>query len=451
MKFPSAVGFRRCRMAFRLAVAAWSALLSATLPAASAPPPLPLGEEITVHGTPISLKAPPKGLVVREAIGLLTAEALDGQVVYRAEGKDHLLETRATITPGGDYLLMTPIGDGYANGQGKKMNTLVAFRSSDKGRTWQGPTPAFNIDYSQHGFVPLIPRGSKRIYAFGTQPIPPLWDWAHGHQEDAPIGYRWSDDDGRTWSEVKLIAPLNDPAFKGMSATRMTETSSGAWLIGSHAADWSVKPLSTRQYILRSEDQGNSWMVLPGAQPNGWFAPAFNRMDEGRPISLGGGKVLFVARTPEGHLWMAHSEDDGKTWTQPAPSPLVHPDAPPMIFLLSDGKTLVAFHHNRHSQTVYQGLSGKMEGQKDRSEIWVATSADEGRTWSEPRFLLANAALPDLPTSWFNYQCSYLDCFVDGDTLHLFMPHRWQQALHLTIKEAALGELPTAGDLAAGR
>jgi len=30
------------------------------------------------------------------------------------------------------------------------------------------------------------------------------------------------------------------------------------------------------------------------------------------------------------------------------PTPLVHPDAPPMLFHLADGKTLAAFHRNRH-------------------------------------------------------------------------------------------------------
>mgnify|MGYP000349680563 CR=1 FL=1 len=46
------------------------------------------------------------------------------------------------------------------------------YKSIDGGKTWTGPKVAFDIDDSQHGFIPLIPRGTKRIYAFGTQPIP---------------------------------------------------------------------------------------------------------------------------------------------------------------------------------------------------------------------------------------------------------------------------------------
>ena len=48
---------------------------------------------------------------------------------------------------------------------------MIAYRSGDNGKSWKGPTIAFDIDYSQHGLIPLIPSGSK-IYAFGTQPIP---------------------------------------------------------------------------------------------------------------------------------------------------------------------------------------------------------------------------------------------------------------------------------------
>jgi hypothetical protein len=172
-------------------------------------------------------------------------------------------------------------------------------------------------------------------------------------------------------------------------------------------------------------------------------------MDEGRPISLGGGQVYLMLRTPEGHLWHTWSENDGKTWHDPAPSPLIHPDAPPMLFKLSDGKTLAAFHHNRCSVTfdTYRGLGSNPEAFMDRSEIWVAFSQDGGHTWSEPRFVFANALAPTLENPFRNYQCSYMDVFVDGDVLNLFVPHRWQRALHLQIKESALQGLPLRGEL----
>ncbi|HWA97011.1 MAG TPA: sulfatase-like hydrolase/transferase [Pirellulales bacterium] len=410
-------------------------------------PPLAISKTVQVAGLDIATAAPPKGLVLRPVLGLVTVDALAGNVVHRTESR--VLEARTTITPGGDYLLMFPEGDHYAKSKGEKLNTMIAYRSSDRGRTWQGPTVAFDIPYSQHGFIPFIPRGSKRLYAFGTQPLPGKWTWLDGQRENAPIGYRTSDDDGRTWSDVTLIEPTNDPQFRGMSVMRMTETDAGTWLVGSHLANWDAKPLTTAQYLLRSTDQGKTWQVLPGARPHGWVAEGLGRMDEGRPLNLGGGRVLFMTRTPQGHLFTAHSADDGQTWTTPAPSTLVHPDAPPMLFPLSDGKTLAAFHHNRVPRRGNGDLDERSENMRVRSEIWVATSTDGGYTWSAPRFVLANAAEPTLKSGAWNYQCSYLDGFTDHGVLHLIMPHRWQQVLHLTIAESDLATLPTQAELAA--
>jgi len=404
-----------------------------------------LADTVEINAKPIKLSALPKGIVARESLGLVTHQRVDGKLLYASP--KGLFEVKGTITPGGDWLIMFPEGLHYAS-QTTKVNDLMAMRSSDRGKTWTAPAPAFKIDYNQHGFVPLIPRGSKRIYSFGTQPVWDKFSIKDGQGENAPIGYRWSDDDGKTWSDVKLIEPVNDAGYRGMSVMRMCETDARTWIIGSHYGDWSKKPLITRQYLLRSEDQGRTWTLLPDKHPNGWFADGFSRMDEGRPINLGGGRVLTMFRTPAGKLSAAWSDDDGKTWTKPAPSPLVHPDAPPMLYHLSDGKTLIAFHHNRHSQRQYTGLDGKMKGMLDRSEIWAATSSNGGRTWSAPRFVFANALAPDpKKTGWHNAQCSYLDMFLDGDVLNIFVPHRWQRVLHLQLREADLGALPTAEDL----
>ena len=396
---------------------------------------------IEINGIELDLEDLPKGLVIPDGLGLLTTPALSGKLIY--ETKPFLDCSRATLTPGGDYLLMFPVG--LAMGWRKdKCNDMLAFRSSDKGKTWTGPKIAFDIDYSQHGFIPFIPKGSKRIYAFGTQPIPSIRQIRGGVNENCPIGFRYSDDDGHTWSKVTLIKPVNDPDFQGMSCMRMCETDDGTWILGTHEGDWSVSPLATYLYMLRSEDKGKTWTIVPGPHPNGWFAEGFGRMDEGRPISLGGENVMMMARTPQGHLWSAYSADAGKTWTDPSPTPLVHPDAPPMLFHLSDGKTLAAFHHNRHHDLKYTTLDSSNEGlMKDRQEIWVAFSRDNGKTWTEPRFLFANAMTKKLQNPWYTYNCSYLDMFVDEGICNIFLSHRWQRTLHLQIAEKDLFTLPT--------
>jgi len=411
-------------------------------------PPLPIAETVAIACEKFSTGASslPDGFRVLEDIGLVCPETMTGTVVYRSV--EALREVRATITPGGDYLTMFPVG-GHYNISAIKCNTMVALRSSDKGKTWSDPYTPFNIDYNQHGFIPLIPKGSERIYSFGTQPVWGLWRSDLGYNENAPIGCLYSDDDGYTWKGPVIINPINDQGFKGMSVMRMCETDKGTWLIGTHDGyPWEKPTVHTNLYILRSEDRGKTWELLPDKRKNGWHLMPYHRMDEGRPIQVGE-KILFICRTPEGHLWARWSVDDGKTWTEARPTSLVQPDAPPMITHLSDGKTLVCFHHNRFHDFDYDGLSVEKHAiMEDRSEIWAAFSEDCGETWSEPVFVYCNAVKhDDSKPPYYNNQCSYNDLFMDGDTLNIFVPHLWRQAVHLQIKEADLFRLPKKSEL----
>jgi hypothetical protein len=121
-----------------------------------------------------------------------------------------------------------------------------------------------------------------------------------------------------------------------------------------------------------------------------------------------------------------------------------------MLFMLSDGKTLAAFHHNRYcsGEEAYAGLTPGVF--LDRAEIWVSLSRDDGHTWSEPRFVLANALAPTFDKAFRNYQCSYMDMFTDAGEVHLFLPHRWERIVHLRLTEEHLASLPTKVDLASG-
>ena len=407
-----------------------------------------LSPEITIGDLTVRPEKPGPQLDTLEDLGLVVAAGICGQNIHRARWPERgLYEARATKTPGGDTLVMFPDGGHYGKSDGK-VNDMLAYRSSDGGATWTGPTVAFDLDYDQHGFIPLIPRGSARIYAFGTEPDPAFYSRDHDVHENAPIGFRYSDDDGHTWSDVQLIAPTNDPGFLGMSVMRMCETVAGTWILGSHEAHWEANPLSTAQYLLRSEDQGQTWELLPDARPDGWCVPEWLRMDEGRPIALANGDVYLMCRTPMGRLWDARSHDDGKTWTDPAPTTLIHPDAPPMLFMLADGKTMAAFHHNRYCSgpEAYDGLTPGVF--LDRGEVWVSLSRDDGHTWDEPRFVFAGALEPTFDAAFQNYQCSYVDAFTDDGVLHLFVPYRWERIVHLTLPEAHLADLPTRRELA---
>lgn len=407
---------------------------------------------IKIGGQMFSLASPPRRTTYREDLGLIVADGIDGAVMHRKEAPENrTYEVRSIVTPAGDYLAAVCAGSAHYGGNvGKKVNDLIAYRSKDKGKTWTGGQPLWDVPYNQHGFLPLIPPGSTRIYSLGTEPHPDLFNGV----ENAAIAFRHSDDDGYTWSAPQFIRPRNDPDYQGMSVIRPCQTDRGTWLLGTHTgtkyqenigADGKLAEgegkftTRTRQYLLRSEDLGKTWDLVPGPRPNGWFVPKYDRMDELCPMDLGNGEVYALARTAEGHLWELRSTDDGKTWSEPQPTTLVHPDSPAMLFKLSDGKTLAAFHHNRHT--------GGHFNHPDRGELWVSLSDDGGRNWAEPRFIMSNNGLYAEQWGAQIANLAYVDLLLDGGNAFLFVPHRFAQMTRLWFKEELLHQLPTRGDL----
>lgn len=207
-------------------------VFTSRLPAVEKTLPLKLADEIIVGGLALRPATPPAGYRTDPTTGVMLSESMQGSVLHYIPGFRADV-VRAVKMPDGDYLAVVVAGKGLTGGQGHyappnvdykvKANNLLAYRSSDQGKTWTGPTVLFDAPYSLHGFIPLIPRGSKRIYCFGTEPIPELREG----RENAPIAFRHSDDDGRTWSQPTVIRPVNDPDFVGMSCLNMTETESG--------------------------------------------------------------------------------------------------------------------------------------------------------------------------------------------------------------------------------
>lgn len=84
-------------------------------------------------------------------------------------------------------------------------------------------------------------------------------------------------------------------------------------------------------------------------------------------VPVGGNRVLMLLRDGGENrvLHIAHSHDNGWTWTEPEPTSLPNPDAAVDALRLRDGRILLAYNH------AAQG----------RDNLQLAVSADDGRTW----------------------------------------------------------------------
>src|SRR5690348_11418353 len=153
-------------------------------------------EETGIGGRAWHPNAPPRGFRHDASLGVLVPEGATVQRIHAhpAPG-DWVGEARATKTPAGDYLVMFAGGRAHYHGRSEKTNDMLAYRSSDGGRTWVGPTIAWKVPYNQHGYIPFAPRvgtNGTTLYAFGTEPLFEEFD----QPENAPIGFRSSHDGG---------------------------------------------------------------------------------------------------------------------------------------------------------------------------------------------------------------------------------------------------------------
>ncbi len=403
---------------------------------------LAIADEVVIGGHKLPANGLPAGLAISEAAGVVTPAGLTPRRIHGwPKPYDFSEAPRVCVTPGGDLLMMCVTGIGHQWGVSEKRNEIVAYRSQDNGTTWSGPTSPWSVPYNEHAFNPLIPRGEgRRIVAFMSDFHPDTLCLPH----TGVLGIRTSDDDGHTWSDVRRVTPVNDPGMRGVFHMQGCETDTGAWLLGTYTiSNGGPEGRVDHQYVMRSTDQGETWHLLPGPRPAGWRLEPWQRLLEGRIIRADAGEYLMLTRTLEGHLFAQRSTDDGCTWSDPAPTPLVHPDAPPMVWNLSDGKTLLALVHNKPG--------GNCKG---RDELWCCLSRDGGRTWSEPRFLLANAAVdcPPEGLAWMsgnatNMEVCYADLVVRDGILHLFYNHAKRHVHYLQIPESRLESLPTAREL----
>jgi hypothetical protein len=211
-----------------------------------------------------------------------------------------------------------------------------------------------------------------------------------------------------SWSECNLFVSRSSDGFGTLSPPvrvttvngyhvvnndRVTITSSGRLVVPSAlhpCPDGTRKSWSPAAHPMAflSDDQGRTWRRA--AEPVGLPADPSLQLQEPGVVELAGGRLLMYMRTNRDVIYQAFSEDGGEHWTTAEPGPLVSARlSPATIRRLPWDKRLVCVW-NDHSDR-----PGPPSGR--RTPLCIATSRDDGRSWSRSRPLETG------PDGWYCY------------------------------------------------
>jgi predicted neuraminidase len=171
------------------------------------------------------------------------------------------------------------------------------------------------------------------------------------HPSSWTAGRRWSDDDGRTWSEVEhLPAGLDGPIRAKPLVLENGTVVSGTSVESYHS--WAC-------WIERSTDNGKTWKRIgPITAPkhtsaHGNASDATYGIIQPSVISLGDGKLRLYARSTSqiGRICIADSSDNGVTWTQARPIAVPNPNSGIDAVRLKDGRIVLVYNNTTTGRT----------------------------------------------------------------------------------------------------
>jgi hypothetical protein len=305
------------------------------------------------------------------------------------------------ITRDGNWLCALTTGPGHEGAGGQHVACTI---STDKGQTWSeliDIEPATGPEASW--VVPLV-TPSGRVYAFYTYNGDRV-NTLDGRKIRADMlgwyAFRYSDDNGRTWSAQRHRLPMRVTAcdrgndwqgevqiFWGICKPLVvgSDVYFSFTKLGKYMLDLGEGWVYRSTNLLSEPDVSKiHWELLPDGD-HGIRADQFGSVQEEHNLAaLSDGALYCVYRTTTGYPCHTYSNDGGRTWEKPRHmtySPggrrIKTPRACPKVWRTEDGKFLFWFHN--HSGRSYQ----------DRNPVWISGGIEKnGRIhWSEPEILL---------------------------------------------------------------
>ncbi len=194
------------------------------------------------------------------------------------------------------------------------------------------------------------------------------------------IYLRRSADGGRNWGERVLCSPQDD--FFVVNNDRVVRLAGGRILIpvASHRAGPGYFDGRSEAMFLLSDDDGRSWRMASGKCTLPQARHCSSGLQEPGAAELKNGVLWGWARTELGRQYEMFSLDGGDSWTAAQPSRFTSPNSPLCMKRGNDGRLYAVWNpipeYNGRKKVDY--FTG------GRTPLVIASSGDDGRTFSEP-------------------------------------------------------------------
>jgi sialidase-1 len=241
---------------------------------------------------------------------------------------------------------------------------VAARLSEDGGRTWGRP---FVLQENTSELGRMGPASLLRLqngdigFVYGEAQMSPS-DW--------PYYFRRSNDEGKTWTQPVRIT--QDKKYYSGNNHRLIQLKSGRLLVPfSFVPDISRRQEYTWESVCYySDDNGQTWRAGKGLVRMPKYRTG---AQEPGLVELKDGSVMMIVRNQQERVYKSISRDGGDTWTEPEPiDQLIAPVSPATIMRIpSTGDLVVVWNYSP----------------KVRTPLAIAISRDEGKTWSNIKYL----------------------------------------------------------------
>lgn len=244
--------------------------------------------------------------------------------------------------------------------------------SSDGGRSWSEPSVMFTSATGKNVMQPGFVRMKNGELGVSYSQI--------DSASRAVKLFRYSRDEGRTWSRPIRISP--DDGYWTSAHDRMLLLPSGRILLPLHHKTV-VHPEKMVAQVAYSDDNGRSWVLSPDEITTDAMLPGF-RKKFGERVAPGfweasiarraDGTLLMMGRTYGGFQYESVSADGGVHWSRPSPSPIRSPAAPARLVRVPGSADLLVIWNSCCVQQ-NDSLLG------ERLTLSSAISHDGGKSW----------------------------------------------------------------------